>query len=656
MHLKPGTLLQSGKYKIEKVLGQGSFGITYLATTKIKVGGNLGKMDTIANVAIKEFFMRDLNGREGGTVTHSGNGELFADYKSKFVKEAIKLSELNHPNIIKVLDLFEENNTSYYVMEYCSGGSLDNKIKRENGLNEKESVRYAMQIGKALKYMHSKKMLHLDLKPGNVVLNDKGDAVLIDFGLSKQFDSNGEPESSTTIGLGTPGYAPIEQSNYDGKGFPVTMDVYAMGATLYKMLTGETPQTAPVLFNSGFPYEKLRERNVSEDLIAIISKAMKPMLLERCQSIEEFLKALEFNEVTEDEGTDIIEIEVGPEPPGLTSRPKSWVLYVVVAILLGVAGYIMHDSKEKKEYESMLSDKQSYITLIGEGDSLLSGKKYSESINKYEQAQIYEKKYTGTEYSKEFDKRASSKISEAKARLEKERKEREGIYEVNGVTFKMIAVEGGTFKMGATSEQGSDAYSDKRPVHSVTLSDYYIGETEVTQELWDAVMGTNPSRFKGSKRPVESVSWNDCQEFITKLNNLTGKNFRLPTEAEWEYAARGGSKSKGYKYSGSNTIGNVAWYEGNSGNKTHDVKTKQANELGIYDMSGNVWEWCQDWKGDDSSSSQTNPTGPTSGSYRVYRGGSWYNNAEFCRVSYRNGINPVNTFNLLGLRLSLSQD
>ena len=349
MHLKPGTLLQSGKYRIEKVLGQGSFGITYLATTKIKVGGNLGKMDTIANVAIKEFFMRDLNGREGGTVTHSGNGELFADYKSKFVKEAIKLSELNHPNIIKVLDLFEENNTSYYVMEYCSGGSIDNKIKRENGLIEKESVRYAKQIGKALKYMHSKKMLHLDLKPGNVVLNDKGDAVLIDFGLSKQFDSNGEPESSTTIGLGTPGYAPIEQSNYDGKGFPVTMDVYAMGATLYKMLTGETPQTAPVLFNSGFPYEKLRERNVSEDLIAIISKAMKPMLLERCQSIDEFLKSLEFKEVTEDEGTDI-DIFVEPDPePDPKPKPKSWMLYAVLAVVLGIGLYFVSDNIKKNK-------------------------------------------------------------------------------------------------------------------------------------------------------------------------------------------------------------------------------------------------------------------------------------------------------------------
>ena len=226
---------------------------------------------------------------------------------------------------------------------------------------------------------------------------------------------------------------------------------------------------------------------------------------------------------------------------------------------------------------------------------------------------------------------------------------------VNGVSFTMIKVEGGTFNMGATSEQGSDAESDEKPVHSVTLSDYYIGETEVTQELWEAVMGSNPSYFKGSQKPVEQVSWNDCKEFITKLNKLTGKNFRLPTEAEWEYAARGGNKSKGYKYSGSNTIGNVAWYTDNSSSKTHDVKTKTPNELGIYDMSGNVYEWCEDWYGNYSSGSQTNPTGPSTGSYRVLRGGSWINYAKYCRVSHRSSINPDYRFNDYGFRLVLSQ-
>lgn len=227
-----------------------------------------------------------------------------------------------------------------------------------------------------------------------------------------------------------------------------------------------------------------------------------------------------------------------------------------------------------------------------------------------------------------------------------------GTLTVNGIKYNMVWVEGGTFRMGATSEQGSEI-SDEKPVHSVTLSGYYIGKTEVTQALWQAVMGSNPSEFKGDNRPVESVSWDDCQEFIRKLNSLTGQNFRLPTEAEWEFACRGGNNSRGYKYSGSNYIDNVAWYDGNSGDKTHPVATKSPNELGIYDMSGNVWEWCADWYGDYSSGRQTNPKGPYSGSSRVNRGGSWYCVARFCRSSIRLDYYPTDRDNGLGLRLAL---
>ena len=218
----------------------------------------------------------------------------------------------------------------------------------------------------------------------------------------------------------------------------------------------------------------------------------------------------------------------------------------------------------------------------------------------------------------------------------------------------MVWVEGGTFRMGATSEQGSEAYDREKPVHSVTLSGYYIGKTEVTQVLWEAVMGSNPSRFKGDYLPVENVSWDDCQEFIRKLNSMTGQNFRLPTEAEWEFACRGGNNSRGYKYSGSNNLGSVAWYDGNSGNKTHPVGTKAPNELGIYDMSGNVWEWCADWYGDYSSGAQTNPTGPYGGSNRVYRGGSWNYDVGRCRSSNRDFYYPWIRDIILGLRLALS--
>ena len=222
------------------------------------------------------------------------------------------------------------------------------------------------------------------------------------------------------------------------------------------------------------------------------------------------------------------------------------------------------------------------------------------------------------------------------------------VYTVNGVSFKMLAVKGGTFQMGS-----DDWYEWEKPVHQVTLSDYYIGETEVTQELWNAVMGSNPSYFTGSmQRPVEMVSWNDCQTFISKLNQLTGETFRLPTEAQWEYAACGGNKSKGYTYSGSNEIDEVAWYDDNSDEMTYHVKTKAPNELGIYDMSGNVWEWCSDWYGSYSFAAQTDPTGPSKGSHRVIRGGSWCEYTTDCRVANRDGYTPTHTNSDQGLRLA----
>ena len=223
-------------------------------------------------------------------------------------------------------------------------------------------------------------------------------------------------------------------------------------------------------------------------------------------------------------------------------------------------------------------------------------------------------------------------------------------FTVNGVSFKMIYVEGGTFQMGSDD---SDAYDHEKPIHSVSLSSYHIGETPVTQALWEAVMGSNPSKFKGDNLPVETVSWNDCQEFIQKLNQLTGKKFRSPTEAEWEYAARGGKHHSPYKYAGSNSLDEVAWYGGNSGGATHSVKTKKPNALGIYDMSGNVWEWCQDWYEEYSDSAQTDSKDPSEGSIRVLRGGSWNINARYSRVSYRSIFGPAYRDFSSGFRLSL---
>lgn len=238
-----------------------------------------------------------------------------------------------------------------------------------------------------------------------------------------------------------------------------------------------------------------------------------------------------------------------------------------------------------------------------------------------------------------------------------------GVLTVGRATYNFVYVEGGTFTMGTTPDQQNHPYDEKNPTHSVTLTSYMIGQTEVTQELWQAVMGKSLQQIVnengwstcgvGNNYPMYDISWNDCQDFIRKLNSLTGQTFRLPTEAEWEFAARGGNKSKMYMYSGSNNLGDVAWYEDNSGETTYPVAMKAPNELGIYDMSGNVWEWCQDWYGRYSSSPQTNPQGPNSGSDRVIRGGSRGVKASCCRASERDYNSPTARFNNLGLRLAL---
>ena len=281
-----GTLLHGGTYKIEKILGQGSFGITYLAEHT-----NLGK-----KVAIKEFFMKELNSRgEDGSITGMSDSSLSQNYCQKFKKEAINLSRLDHPNIVRVTDSFSENGTFYYVMDFIEGQNLNDYIK-SHYIDEAEAVSIIKSVADALIYMHEEKhMLHLDLKPGNVMRrNSDGHVFLIDFGLSKHYSTDGQPETSTTIGLGTAGYAPIEQGNQAKNGeFRPTIDVYALGATFYKLLTRETPPPASDLVSDDELLEnKLREKGLSDNLIKVVTEAMCPNVRRRTQSIREFRDAL----------------------------------------------------------------------------------------------------------------------------------------------------------------------------------------------------------------------------------------------------------------------------------------------------------------------------------------------------------------------------
>lgn len=287
MQLTNGTLLHGGTYKIEKVLGQGSFGITYLAE----------HVHLRRKVAIKEFFMKELNSRsEDGSITGMSDGSLSYNYAQKFKKEAFNLSRLDHPNIVRVTDSFEDNGTFYYVMDFIDGMNLNDYIK-SNSPSEQTAVGIIKEVANALEYMHEEKqMLHLDLKPGNVMRRKSdGHIFLIDFGLSKHYDANGAPETSTTIGLGTAGYAPVEQANQAKNGdFRPTIDVYSLGATLYKLLTHDTPPAASELVSDDeLLSEKMKEKGISQPLIDLVVKAMLPNVRKRIQTIREFKELLQ---------------------------------------------------------------------------------------------------------------------------------------------------------------------------------------------------------------------------------------------------------------------------------------------------------------------------------------------------------------------------
>ena len=294
--LQTGFLLNGNSYiyKIERVLGQGSFGITYLAS--VKMAGALGTIDANIKVAIKEFFMRDVNQRaEDGSITGLTEGSLSYNYAQKFRKEAERLAAMSHPNIIKVMDFVEANNTFYYVMEFIDGENLNDYLKHHK-MSEKEATDTISEVAKALQYMHEEKhMLHLDLKPGNIMRrNNDGHIYLIDFGLSKHFSEDGVPETSTSVGLGTPGYAPIEQANSkNAKQFRATLDVYALGATFFKLLTGQTPPSADELVSDeDLISDELTKYDIGKDSKVTIVHSMKPNVKHRTQDVKGFLADL----------------------------------------------------------------------------------------------------------------------------------------------------------------------------------------------------------------------------------------------------------------------------------------------------------------------------------------------------------------------------
>ena len=564
--LQPGAVLCEGKYTILEKIGEGGFGITYKA---IQNGLN-------RTVCIKEYFPagKCIRATHTQIVFVQGMSEdLFEKYKQAFVKEAKMLATLHHPNIVEVIDVFDENNTSYMVMAFIEGKSLQSIVEARGRLPYPEVVNYIAQVTNAIGYIHDRHILHRDIKPDNIMITADYKAILIDFGSAREFEQD---KTQVHTSMLTHGYAPTEQYTANSRKGSYT-DIYAIGASMYYVLTGQVPLEAAARLTEQMATPKELAPDIPDEANRTILKAMQLKAENRHQTVQEFM-----DDLRNVKPSILVDETIG----ATTSYKKLWqVLAVSVCIIIILFGYLIFRPKEVIEVEK---GKVEYKT-----------------------------------------------------------------YDFTGMNaYPMIKVNGGDFIMGTTEIDDDDCQP-----HNVSLSDYYIGQFEVSQGLWKKVMGNNPSYYQKSELqdslPVENISFEDAQLFVSRFNNMTGQKFSLPTEAQWEYAARGGLESIGTKIAGK--YPNNVWYD-----KDHPFKIRfppSVNELGIYHMSGNVAEWCLDYYEDDfyiQSANSHNPLNTSKSSFHVVRGGS-FDDDEIDKISvYYRETSDKATSNI-GLRLVLNQ-
>lgn len=617
MQLKQGTLLQKGKYKIEKCLGQGSFGITYLAKTKLTISGGKGKTSTWVDVAIKEFFMKDFNCRQpDGSLNESSSSTIVEKYKKDFKKEADNLAKMEHPGIVDILDSFEENNTCYLVMAYIDGKSLDAYIADKGAIPENEGLQYIEKIADALHYMHCQHMLHLDLKPKNIMRNKENDTFIIDFGLSKQYDENDEPESSTTLGQGTQGYAPIEQGvPHSGHDFPVTIDVYALGATFYKILTGKTPPyAASILSTPDILKKNLESKNVSKRLTQTIIKAMSPRKEDRYKCVADFMKSLglKVNDyhrvIKEPEVTVVIKTNDKKSDSDTQSKPE----------------------QEQKKPVNNTSSKQERIISTKETSAsksiLIRNKKIfilafliTGVLTITLTCQHFFAGNT-TSFMRDNSDTTSNDFEVGQSAINKNEKDKQNVRKIPN---DFVLVPGGLLKYNGN-------YYEDGKKHNVMIDSFYICKYELTQleykkimgELkefnyswlvdgsWYIDVGPKYNKIREDSVPVRGT-YVDFIKYCNKLSEnegydgfyviegkkvktkTNGNGYRLTTPYEWIFAAYGGTINQQDKYLGGKNLDQVAWHYGNSGRVPHPVGKKRPNILGLYDIQGNVPELLQ---------------------------------------------------------------
>ncbi len=564
--LQPGTVLCGGKYTIIKKIGEGGFGITYKA-----VQNGLNR-----SVCIKEYFPagRCIRATHAHTVCVHGAGEdVFQKYRQAFVKEAKMLATLHHPNIVEVIDVFDENNTSYMVMAFIEGKSLQSIVDSSGPLPYPEAVNYIAQITNAVGYIHERHILHRDIKPDNIMITADYKAILIDFGSAREFEHD---KTQVHTSMLTHGYAPTEQYTSNSRKGSYT-DIYAIGATMYFVLTGRIPMEAAARLTEQMPAPKELAADIPDEVNRTILKAMQLKAENRHQTVQEFM-----DDLRNVRPSVLVDETIGAKTPTIRFLP---VIAVTGGLILVLGAFLIFRPGKVIEVEKGEIEYQTYD-------------------------------FTGMD------------------------------------AYPMIKVEGGTFVMGT-----EDTDEDDCTPHNVTLDDFYIGQFEVPQGLWHEIMCDYPSSYQPAAGrdsfPVENISFDDALQFVDRLNEKTGQNFSLPTEAQWEYAARGGVKSEGSKIAGK--LPYNIWFD-----KNYPFKVKfppSVNELGIYQMCGNVAEWCLDYYDDDfyqRSANSHNPLNDSVNSFHVVRGGSFdEDNLERLTVFYRETGKDASEN--IGLRLVINQ-